>query len=104
LIADAVPSPDEPDETGRTHVNHKQIDDLIRWSDAGRRIAHRRPLTNDVDEVVDMLMNHLLGPGDRRQRVPALPPCRAGDRDQAGAPAVFAGDALTADGASTGQD
>lgn len=42
------------------------MDDLIRSSDAGRRLAHRRPLTNDVYEVVvDMLMNHALGPGDR---------------------------------------
>lgn len=47
-------------------MDHKQIDDLIRSSDAGRRLAHRRPLTNDVyDIVVDMLMNHALGPGDR---------------------------------------
>jgi DNA-binding GntR family transcriptional regulator len=47
-------------------VDHTQIDDLIRSSDAGRRLAHRRPLTNDVYEVVvDMLMNHALGPGDR---------------------------------------
>jgi DNA-binding GntR family transcriptional regulator len=47
-------------------VDHKQIDDLITSSDAGRRLAHRRPLTNDVYEVVvDMLMNHALDPGDR---------------------------------------
>ena len=47
-------------------MDHTQIDDLIRSSDAGRRLAHRRPLTNDVYEVVvDMLMNHALGPGDR---------------------------------------
>jgi len=47
-------------------VDHTQIDDLIQSSDAGRRLAHRRPLTNDVYEVVvDMLMNHALGPGDR---------------------------------------
>jgi DNA-binding GntR family transcriptional regulator len=55
-----------PNETGGTQVDHTQIDDLIRSSDAGRRLAHRRPLTNDVYEVVvDMLMNHALGPGDR---------------------------------------
>jgi DNA-binding GntR family transcriptional regulator len=47
-------------------VDHKQIDDLIRSSDAGRRLAHRRPLANDVYEVVvDMLMNHAVDPGDR---------------------------------------
>ena len=51
---------------GGTQVDHTQIDDLIRSSDAGQRLAHRRPLTNDVYEVVvDMLMNHALGPGDR---------------------------------------
>ena len=55
-----------PHESGGTQVDHTQIDDLIRSSDAGRRLAHRRPLTNDVYEVVvDMLMNHALGPGDR---------------------------------------
>ena len=47
-------------------MDHTQIEDLIRSSDAGRRLAHRRPLTNDVYEVVvDMLMNHALDPGDR---------------------------------------
>src|SRR5450432_906802 len=33
---------------------------------AGRRLAHRRPLTSDVYEVVmDMLINHTLAPGSR---------------------------------------
>ena len=43
-----------------------EIDAVIRDSDAGRRLADRRPLTNDVSDVVmDMLMNHSLPPGAR---------------------------------------
>ena len=41
-----------------------EIDDTIRSTDAGRRLAERRPLTDDViDVVMDMLMNHSLPPG-----------------------------------------
>ncbi|MEO6713390.1 MAG: GntR family transcriptional regulator [Mycobacteriales bacterium] len=43
-----------------------EMDAAIQASDAGRRLAHRQPLTTDVYEVViDMLMNHSLGPGMR---------------------------------------
>ncbi len=42
------------------------IDDLIRSSTAGRRFAARQPLAGDVyDIVIDMLMDHSLGPGAR---------------------------------------
>lgn len=38
----------------------------IQQSDAGRRLAHRPPLTSDVyDVVIDMLMDHSLAPGSR---------------------------------------
>jgi DNA-binding GntR family transcriptional regulator len=47
-------------------VEQHEIDETIRTSDAGRRLAQRRPLTNDVCDVVkDMLMNHSLPPGSR---------------------------------------
>jgi DNA-binding GntR family transcriptional regulator len=47
-------------------VQSYEIDETIRSSDAGRRLAQRRPLTNDVIDVVkDMLMNHSLAPGSR---------------------------------------
>ncbi|MEP7055232.1 MAG: GntR family transcriptional regulator [Actinomycetota bacterium] len=43
-----------------------EMDAAIQASDAGKRLAHRQPLTNDVYEVViDMLMNHSLPPGSR---------------------------------------
>lgn len=43
-----------------------EIDEVIKASDAGRRLAQRQPLTQDVFEVViDMLMNHSLPPGAR---------------------------------------
>jgi DNA-binding GntR family transcriptional regulator len=42
------------------------IDDAIRASEAGRRLAQRQPLADDVyDVVLDMLMNHSLAPGAR---------------------------------------
>jgi DNA-binding GntR family transcriptional regulator len=38
----------------------------VRGSAAGRRLTERQPLVDDVhDVVVDMLMNHTLGPGSR---------------------------------------
>ena len=38
----------------------------VRASAAGRRLTERQPLTDDVHDVlVDMLMNHTLGPGNR---------------------------------------
>ena len=47
-------------------MTSNDIDDAIRASDAGRRLADRRPLTDDVSDVVmDMLMNHSLPPGAR---------------------------------------
>ena len=47
-------------------MTSNDIDDAIRASDAGKRLADRRPLTNDVSDVVmDMLMNHSLPPGAR---------------------------------------
>jgi DNA-binding GntR family transcriptional regulator len=40
--------------------------DGVRASAAGRRLSERQPLTDDVHDVlVDMLMNHTLGPGSR---------------------------------------
>ncbi len=43
-----------------------EIHDLIRSSEAGRRLATRQPLADDVyDVVIDMLMNHSLVPGAR---------------------------------------
>lgn len=43
-----------------------EIHDLIRSSEAGRRLATRAPLADDVyDVVIDMLMNHSLAPGAR---------------------------------------
>ena len=38
----------------------------VRASAAGRRLTERQPLADDVHDVlVDMLMNHTLGPGSR---------------------------------------
>lgn len=42
------------------------VGDGVRASAAGRRLSERQPLTDDVHDVlVDMLMNHTLGPGSR---------------------------------------
>ena len=43
-----------------------EIPDLMRSSVAGRRLATRQPLADDVyDVLIDMLMNHSLAPGAR---------------------------------------
>ncbi|HEY8305386.1 MAG TPA: GntR family transcriptional regulator [Lapillicoccus sp.] len=43
-----------------------ELDETMRSTDAGRRLAQRRPLADDVfDVVMDMLMNHSLPPGTR---------------------------------------
>jgi DNA-binding GntR family transcriptional regulator len=42
------------------------IDEVVRGSAAVQRLSRRQPLTDDVHDVlVDMLMNHTLGPGTR---------------------------------------
>jgi DNA-binding GntR family transcriptional regulator len=47
-------------------VGGYDIDDAIRSTAAGRRLAQRRPLATDIGEVVmDMLLNHSLAPGAR---------------------------------------
>jgi DNA-binding GntR family transcriptional regulator len=47
-------------------LNPSDIDASIRSSEPGRRLAERRPLTDDVTDVVmDMLINHSLPPGAR---------------------------------------
>lgn len=47
-------------------VNRQEIEASIGMTAAGRRLAHRQPLTSDVYEVVmDMLINHTLLPGAR---------------------------------------
>ena len=47
-------------------MNPSDIDARIRSSEPGRRLAERRPLTDDVaDVVMDMLISHSLPPGAR---------------------------------------
>jgi DNA-binding GntR family transcriptional regulator len=47
-------------------VEDIDFEGIVRASAAGRRLTERQPLTDDVHDVlVDMLMNHTLGPGVR---------------------------------------
>jgi DNA-binding GntR family transcriptional regulator len=47
-------------------MDRYEIDLALLASDPRQRLAHRQPLTSDVyDVVMDMLMNHTLGPGSR---------------------------------------
>jgi DNA-binding GntR family transcriptional regulator len=47
-------------------VESLDIEGVVRSTAAGRRLAERQPLADDVhDVIVDMLMNHTLGPGSR---------------------------------------
>jgi DNA-binding GntR family transcriptional regulator len=42
------------------------VDEVVRSTPAGKRLAERQPLVDDVHDVLaDMLMNHHVGPGDR---------------------------------------
>jgi len=47
-------------------VTNTDIDEVVRSSEAGRRLAERAPLADDVHDVlVDMIMNHRVDAGSR---------------------------------------